>query len=334
MPVNALLILVPSLLASLVPTLLYVWLVWRLDRYEKEPVSLLAAAFVWGALPAVVLSVVLELAFEAPLAALGSAYTQLISSSVITPPIEELFKALALLCLARWARHEFDGLLDGIIYGSIVGLGFAFTENIFYFVGTWREDDLQSWALVVLTRAFAFGLNHAMYTSFTGAALGLARHQSTRKRRVALVLGGLALAIATHALHNGLLATNALCWFSLLADWAGVLVILALIAVAWKRERDLMRQYLAPEVANGLLSQQQFDMIVSRRRRWRQSFRLLGIEGVERMRDWRRLVAAATELAFKQQQATAGADPRTEGQIALLRERIAALQSSVVVREA
>ncbi len=341
MAANTLLYLIPSLVASLVPTLLYVWLVWRLDRYEKEPAHLLVAAFVWGAVPAVILSVILELAFETPLAALGSAYTQLISSSVITPPIEEAFKALALLGLARWARREFDGLLDGIIYGSIVGLGFAFTENIFYFVGTWHEGDLHSWGLVVLTRTLAFGLNHAMYTSFTGAALGLARHQATRSRRTALLLAGLALAIAAHAVHNGLLATNTLCWFSLAADWGGVLVILALTIVAWGRERAIMRTHLTPEVTNGLLSQQQFDMVVSRRRRWRQSFRLLGLEGVEQTRDWRRLVATATELAFVQHHATTDADPKLAERgaqlreiVATLRDRIAAFPAAAVSKEA
>ena len=39
-----------SLVASVVPTILYVLVIWRIDRYEKEPLKLLAAAFLWGAL--------------------------------------------------------------------------------------------------------------------------------------------------------------------------------------------------------------------------------------------------------------------------------------------
>jgi RsiW-degrading membrane proteinase PrsW (M82 family) len=318
--------LIASLLTSLLPTLLYVWLLWRLDRYEKEPARLLVAAFLWGAAPAVVLSVILELAFEA---ALGSSYTQFVSSSIITPPIEEIFKGLVLLGLARWAQHDLDGLLDGVLYGAIVGLGFAMTENVFYFLGAWGEGDLGNWGMVVFTRAFAFGLNHAMYTAFTGAGVGIARHLASRAQRVAVIAAGLALAIAAHAVHNGLLTAGNLCWFSLVADWGGVLVILLIVLLAWRRERELMRRHLMPEVASGLLSAQQYEVIVSRGRRWKQTFRLLGVDDRDKARLWRRLVSAATELAFKLEQAQNDGDERLTQRLAALRERIAACRSAL-----
>ncbi|NLG29092.1 MAG: PrsW family intramembrane metalloprotease [Chloroflexi bacterium] len=320
---------IASLLASLLPTLLYVWLLWRLDRYEKEPARLLAAAFLWGAAPAVVLSVILELAFEAPLSALGSGYTQFLSSSIVTPPIEEILKGLALLGLARWARRDLDGLLDGVLYGAIVGLGFAMTENVFYFLGAWGEGDLSNWGMVVFTRAFAFGLNHAMYTAFTGAGVGIARHLESRAQRIAVVAAGLVLAIAAHAVHNGLLTAGDLCWFSLVADWGGVLVILLIVLLAWRRERELMRRHLTPEVASGLLSAQQYELIVSRSRRWKQTFRLLGVDDGDEARLWRNLVAAATELAFKLEQAQNDGDERLTLRLAALRDRIAACRSAL-----
>ena len=46
---------------ALVPTLFYILLVWWLDRYEKEPVSLLVLAFVWGAVPSIILSLIAEI---------------------------------------------------------------------------------------------------------------------------------------------------------------------------------------------------------------------------------------------------------------------------------
>jgi RsiW-degrading membrane proteinase PrsW (M82 family) len=325
MQANSLLALVLSLLASIAPTLLYVWLVWRIDRYEKEPVRLLVAVFVWGALPAVALSVVLELAFDAPLGLLEANLGDLISSSVITPPIEEAAKGLALLALFTLGRREFDGVLDGVIYGSLVGLGFAMTENLFYFVGAWSEGGLENWAMVVLTRAVAFGLNHAMYTSFTGAALGWASQTRSRKQGLVVVLG-LGLAILTHAAHNALLSLDELCFFSLLADWAGVLVILIVVVLAWRREREWLQTQLAPELATGLLTQLQFETITSRRRRLRRQWKLLGIGDLAQARLWRGLVAAATELAFKKQQATLRPDDKLEALIAALRARIGELR--------
>ena len=43
-------------LGALIPTTVYVLFVWWLDRYEKEPLWLLALAFLWGAVPAAIIS--------------------------------------------------------------------------------------------------------------------------------------------------------------------------------------------------------------------------------------------------------------------------------------
>ena len=44
-----------------------------------------------------------------------------------------------LYAIYRWRRHEFDGVLDGIVYAGMVGLGFAFTENVLYYGRTALE---------------------------------------------------------------------------------------------------------------------------------------------------------------------------------------------------
>ena len=48
------------------------------------------------------------------------------------PVTEEASKGLFLLLLLWWRRAELDGVLDGIVYAGMVGIGFAFTENILY----------------------------------------------------------------------------------------------------------------------------------------------------------------------------------------------------------
>ncbi|HOT92216.1 MAG TPA: hypothetical protein PLJ78_09370 [Anaerolineae bacterium] len=44
------------LFLSLGPMLLYAAVLWWFDRYEKEPLALLVAAFVWGAIPSIILA--------------------------------------------------------------------------------------------------------------------------------------------------------------------------------------------------------------------------------------------------------------------------------------
>ncbi len=70
-------------------------------------------------------------------------------------------------------RHEFDGVLDGLIYGVLIGFGFAMTENFFYFIGAFDEGGFVNLTAVIILRSVVFGLNHAFYTSLTGIGFGL-----------------------------------------------------------------------------------------------------------------------------------------------------------------
>ena len=52
---------------------------------------------------------------------------------VQAPIVEEVAKGLGLLLIFVTARRAFDGPVDGVVYGALIGAGFAFTENIQYF---------------------------------------------------------------------------------------------------------------------------------------------------------------------------------------------------------
>src|SRR5687768_1362105 len=118
-----------AIAASALPTTLYALLIWWLDRYEKEPLALLLVAFAWGALPAIGIALLFELALTGVAAAspLGPG----VARWGLAPLVEEPVKALALVGLFVFARGDFDGPLDGIVYGALVGFGFAMTENLF-----------------------------------------------------------------------------------------------------------------------------------------------------------------------------------------------------------
>ena len=316
-----------SVLAGVLPTLFYVLLVWWLDRYEKEPLRLLLAAFFWGALPSVGLSILAESIFETPLSALAAVDAGLVSSSFIAPPIEEISKGLALLAIYRLARHEFDDVLDGIIYGSIIGFGFAMTENILYFVDAVGDGDLGGWSLIVLGRSIAFGFNHAMFTSFTGIGLALALYQPQRGRRWLLGVLGLLAAILAHLLHNLFLSLGDFCLISFFLDWLGVSVILVITFFAWRRERSWLEAFLPDEVDSGVLSPLLLEMASSRQQHWRRTWGLLALSGWRDARRWLRLIEAVTELAFKKrQQQRLGQDSKRQEIIERLRQRIIALR--------
>ncbi len=319
-----------SILAAALPTAAYVLVLWWFDRYEKEPKRLLIAAFVWGAAPAVILSVLAETVLRAPFGSLSEQASDVMSSSVLAPAVEELVKGLAVFALfLRW-RHEFDGVLDGIIYGATVGFGFGMTENALYFVRSLQLRGWQGLTLTVFLRSVVFGLNHALFTSVFGAALGYTRMARAGRLRWFVPLLGLLGAMLLHAVHNLFAMLARITCFSLLvslvSDWGGVLVLFAVMALAWQQEKRWIAAHLQAEVASGLLSEEEYEMIRSYRSRIAAQWRAWSSDGLGEVRRLGRLAQLATELAFKLEQG----DERVA---AGLRQQIAAARGEQATTE-
>src|SRR6266511_2970976 len=83
-----------AILAAAIPALCYGWLIWWLDRYEKEPLWLIALAFLWGSLPAIGLSVLFEVVLEILLA--HSTIAPDLAAWVLAALVQRPLKAVAL----------------------------------------------------------------------------------------------------------------------------------------------------------------------------------------------------------------------------------------------
>ena len=319
-----------SLLVAILPTIGYALLIWFMDRYEKEPWPLLAVTFVWGAVPAVILALILEAIFGWSMSALSLTGTRLFTGTIVAPLVEESVKALALVGLYLFLRSEFDDVLDGIIYGALVGMGFGMTENLVYFLRSFAQGGWDEWAATVFVRSVIFGLNHAFYSSLFGASLGYARLARMPKKRLGAPILGLAAAMLAHAFHNTALAACGGVLLAIFADWSGILTILVLAILALKREASWITTELAEEVSLGTLSSEDYATLSSLGGRLK-AYRQKGREGGwHKMREWRRLAQQATELAFKKYQLRQrGEDAATLAAITRLRTRIPALRAEL-----
>ncbi len=316
------------IVAGIIPTVIYGWFVNWLDRHEKEPWWLLALVFLWGAIPAFIIAVVAQLLLGIPTNMAWSEAElahELVSASLWAPLTEEVAKGLGVILILVLARREIDSVLDGVIYGAMTGLGFAFVENVLYFGVALAEDGWGGWALTVVLRTIPFGLNHALFTGLTGAGLGLAYLNLKPWIKLLAPSGGLFAGMLFHSLHNlGATLSDVNCLMicgSFVFDWSGILMLGVLVSLVWRQERAWMVQHLAGEVTDEV-----YRAITSWQNWRRVRYKTLMRGDVAAWRELGRLRQAATELAFqKHKLAQHGHDPVTQRDIDRYRLQLAEL---------
>jgi RsiW-degrading membrane proteinase PrsW (M82 family) len=326
------LIAVVAILGALIPTVFYVLFVWWLDRYEKEPLWLLALAFLWGAGPAAILSATFELIVDIPVSGIGGGAlgADLFSVGIGAPVIEESFKGIALIGLVLLFPREFDDVLDGIVYGAMIGFGFALTENLVVYLAPVLDGQEASLGLANLfLRTVIFGTNHGFWTGITGAAVGYARLARDWVRRLLAPAGGWALAVLLHSIHNLAAATvqQALCLsltVLVVVNWGGVLLLLLVAMSALRRESSWIEQGLAEEVSQGALTPHEFGLLRSPGQRLWVQWQAYGRGGRAAAGAVGRYFQCATELAFRKRHLGTGVDEgRSRPEIQRLRRQLA-----------
>jgi RsiW-degrading membrane proteinase PrsW (M82 family) len=314
--------------AAVLPVPTYTFLVLQLDRYEHEPWQVLLAAFLWGALVATFVAAILNDVIGAIVTqVVGESLGQLLTTDAVAPVVEESAKGLALLLLYWLVRHELDNVLDGIVYGSLVGIGFAMTENVLYFGRTLQSDGLVGLGMLFYLRVILGGFGHALYTGTTGAGLGFARETPHKWLIPIVVPGAYILGVLQHASWNFLGATvvpallpddvNPLLLLfvvmpvtTVVLTAPGILALVVIAALAWRRERAVIRQHLLDEVERGVLTQEEYECLPSWRRKFWAEVGTLRQRGLRAFFAHRDLHHAATELAFRKWHLSRGERPK------------------------
>jgi RsiW-degrading membrane proteinase PrsW (M82 family) len=182
------------ILLALAPCLLWLWIIYKRDKYAPEPLILVIRTFAIGA--GVVLPVALIEYFLLPASlkenlTLGSvAYRSFIVAGVT----EEAAKYLAVR-FSMYRSVFFEEPADGLIYSAAAALGFAALENVLYiFSYGWQT---------VLLRGITSNLAHVLFACFWGYPLVLTK-LGYLKNKAWVGLGWLA-AVLAHGLFDFLL---------------------------------------------------------------------------------------------------------------------------------
>jgi RsiW-degrading membrane proteinase PrsW (M82 family) len=295
-----------SLLAGMLPTAMYVGILYGADRYEKEPTAMLAAAFLWGAIPALLVAVGVRLFFQLPVELLGPKAIEAVRAGLIAPLIEEALKAVVVLYLAVRYRLEFDDVLDGIIYGAMVGFGFAMTGNVISYLGAFLLRGFAGLSSTIFVEGVLYGLNHALYSAIFGAGLGYARLARERWQRWAVPLAAFALAVACNALHSLAVRTAiGLNPWTVAITWAGVVVIVVVVVWSLRRQHQWLTAELVDEIPEEL-----YHTLTARGGRRRAQWQALRLGGFTHWRRARHVHQQCAELAIKKAQCRRRLDDR------------------------
>lgn len=237
---------------AFIPAMFYLMpLVW-LDRYDPEPAWLLALAFAWGALVAVIISFVVN-------TLLGSLYGPAFSAVVSAPVFEEASKGVGLLILLLAFRRYFDDILDGIVFAGVIALGFATVENVLYYGRGIRDNGSDGLILLFIVRGIFSPFAHVTFTALTGIGCGIARESHNTAVRILLPVLGYCCAVMLHAIWNGAAVFGGfegffLSYLFLQMPFFALFMIFC-ACVMWRQNR-ILKEMLAIDGARGLIPQE------------------------------------------------------------------------------
>ena len=164
------------------------------------------AAFGWGTGGALIFAGYGNTVIDSAVAAsnLSDDAVDVVTSVVTGPLVEEIGKGIGVLALVLAARKVLDRPAQGGVLGALVGLGFAWGEDVGYYVSA-LEDGMSGLWESFLARALLGAYGHAIFTGVFGYALAWAvlRAQNVLVGLLAAA-GGFVAALALHAQANGI----------------------------------------------------------------------------------------------------------------------------------
>jgi RsiW-degrading membrane proteinase PrsW (M82 family) len=311
-------------------------IVYRLDLFEREPKLVLAAALIWGG---VIATSMAAQANDAWLSILGKVASPDLASqwgaAIVGPAVEETLKLAGVVTLFLIVPGEFDGLMDGFVYGAMIGLGFTVVEDVSYFITAVAAapgvyDQSGPVFDTFLIRVVGGGLyGHVLFTGLTG--LGFAYMATRRSVAVSTRVwrGGLCIAagVAAHAVWNspwmedilvtsGGAAPSTLQWleYGAIKGLPFLILLGLLVRLATRSEEETFRAIVAGESDPWVITEPEIESLRSLRSRRAARTEAGRTRGPAGSRVLGRLQAAQIEYAMIRSRTDSASDPALEAQ--------------------
>ena len=174
---------------SILPGFLIMSMIYNLDKQDKEPLWLLAIAFIFGAI-----NLHLDIDILEYLLSFNETESNFLSTGIEALTVsatEETLKFLVVM-LIIYPNKYFDEPFDGIVYSVFIGMGFATAENLTFV--------LQGSASLAIMRMITAVPAHFVFAVIMGYYLGKAKNN--RKAQLIFILLALLIPIIFHALYD------------------------------------------------------------------------------------------------------------------------------------
>lgn len=244
---------------AFVPAVFYLLpLIW-LDRYDPEPPWLLALAFAWGALVAVIVSFIVN-------TVLGAVFGDTFGAVVSAPIFEEGSKGLGLIILLVFFRRYFDDILDGIIFAGVIALGFATVENVLYYGRGIIDGGSDALIVLFVVRGILSPFAHVSFTAMIGIGCGIARESHNTTVRLIMPFVGYIGAVVLHAIWNGMATIGGFGGFVIgyiILEVPFFLLFVGFAFYTMHRQNKILKDMLALDVARGLIPKEHLEIATS-----------------------------------------------------------------------
>jgi protease PrsW len=323
-----------ALATAVVLAVVYLLLVRFIDLNEKEPFWTIGLVFFVGFMFSMVLHLL------APTLELN-----LVGGPVLIEGVKWLAVAASvalLVTISNWRGwSEFNGVLDGVVYGAAVGLGFA-TGEVFVrelllgevlarLPGVEVSRFGQLWTLALT------GLAEGLFGAISGAFFGLAAMAARGGRRVALPLLGAVVAIVLRVLYEALARGGSFGSAGQVRTYLALAipVVFFIGAILWalRQEKAIITRELIDEAESGTVTPEELRLLRSFGARRAAYLKRLFSGDIDGWVDLKALHNRQVELAFAEDQLRRANDPqdrrRREHEVAMLRAAVMAARGEL-----
>lgn len=247
---------------AVIPVVVILFFVRLIDRWEPEPPAMYYLAFFWGAGTSVIAASKINGITSDLLLPWNcdAACSDWLLSAYGAPIAEEVIKGLGILLICFAFNKYFDGPIDGIVYGALIGSGFAFTENILYFL-----NDYDAIFVVFQIRFLDGPLNHEAWSAVFGFFLGFAANKRSRWAVIPWLIPAFAFATLGHWFNNDALRWSGMTYerYVFLNNVPLCIVLLAIVVYARYRERSVVCEALTEYAHAGWFPLKDVRMVCS-----------------------------------------------------------------------